>query len=494
MGESASGDSRTSGPLLGRNSGVAFVFRASLWVLALFAVVRIPWVQVNVLLPFSGLQGRIACTLAGTEPSSVFVGLSCTGADPMALVLGAILAFPVRWRRRILGCALGLGIILLLNLVRIGSLSMVADQGDVFSFLHIYLWPALLIAVAAGYVFIWMGSSLRSQEGTSIPPEERSSFPPQNTLQFLGVLCLFVLLFFLLAPWLMRSTVVLEIARWSTLVAAAFMKTLGVEVEVADNLLTTPHGAWLVTPACVVTPLLPVYLAAALFLPVSSGQKALASLAALPLFVFLGSARLLILAIPATIVGSYAIAIHAFYQVLTAAAIVIWTAYRLPAEQGSSSKSLLAIRALVTGTTAGVVVGVLGRVWLWPAAQRLESFHLGHTYTDVQGVVSLMPAFQFALFAAMWVALVRPFRDHRLALGVGILALLQGGEVILLGELAIHTGVELPIAAIRAMSIAVPLLLIWFTARPRIGRAVDSAAESVAVRQQASGESSSKSS
>ncbi len=221
MGETTFGAGHPSGRLLSQSAGLGFVFRAALWVLLLFAVVRIPWVQLNLLLPFAGIQGRIGCALAGTEPNSVFVGLSCTGADPMALILGAILAFPVPWRKRILGCAVGLGIILLLNTVRIGSLSVVVEQRDLFNLLHIYVWPALLIAVAAGYVFIWMGASVRSRAETSIALEERILFSRQKTWQFLGVMSFFVLVFFLLSPWLMRSVAVLEVARWATVAAAA---------------------------------------------------------------------------------------------------------------------------------------------------------------------------------------------------------------------------------------------------------------------------------
>lgn len=53
------------------------------------------------------------------------------------------------------------------NTARIGSLSLVAaGNGNLFGFLHIYLWPTVLIVVAAGYVFLWMSSAGASVSGS----------------------------------------------------------------------------------------------------------------------------------------------------------------------------------------------------------------------------------------------------------------------------------------------------------------------------------------
>ncbi|MDX1382529.1 MAG: hypothetical protein R3190_02740, partial [Thermoanaerobaculia bacterium] len=134
----------------------AFVLRVAVWVALFFGFLRIPWVEENLLLPFADYQGDIACSLAGTPRGSVIIDLSCTGSDAMALCLGAVFAFPATWRRRLLGGLGGLVLISVVNTIRIGSVSRVVGDRELFDLLHVYVWPAIIIAVAAGYVFLWM--------------------------------------------------------------------------------------------------------------------------------------------------------------------------------------------------------------------------------------------------------------------------------------------------------------------------------------------------
>ena len=366
--------------------------------------------------------------------------------------------------RRIQGAALGLGLILILNTVRIGTLSLVVDRRDFFNLLHVYVWPAVLIVAAAAYVFAWMGSSLRGSAPALVTPGAEAAFSKRQTLEFLGLTSVLVLAFFLSSPWLMTSAAVLEIARWATLTAAAVMTALGVSAEVAGNSLKTSSGMWVVTQACVATPLVPVYLAAVALLPISVPRRTMAALAALPLFILLGSARLLVLALPAALVGSHATAVHAFYQVLAAAVIVIWFALRSP------TRGTTALRALAAGTVSAYLVGRIGRAWLWPAAERLsESLHLGHAWVDAQRALALMPQFSAGLFVALWLAVRRPVRGSSLLKAFALLALCQVSALVIIGELAIHSGIALPIAGLRAASLALPLTVIWWTSSGRSG-------------------------
>jgi len=454
---------------LGDNPGIAFLLKAAFWVIVLFALVRIGWVQQHVLLPFAGFQGRVACALAGTSPDSVFVGLSCTGADPMALVVGAVLAFPVSWRQRLTGCALGLAVILILNTVRIGTLSLVVDRRELFQLLHVYVWPAVLIVAAAGYVFSWMGRSLRAPEGArtsrpaTLPFGELSTFSRKATLRFLGLTSLFVLVFYLGYRTWMSSAVVLEVARWATAIAGFVMALFGLPAQVTQNSLKTAHGVWIVTQSCVVTPLLPVYLAGALVLPATVGRRIVAALATLPLFLLLGSVRLLVLAVPAALVGSHVTAVHAFYQTLAAALVVAWLALRTRRGETPWTRTTACLQSLAAGIACALAVGMIGRAWLWPAAERLRATaHLGHAWIDGQGALALLPAFQLGLWVSLWFALQRSFRDRAFLHGLAVLAATQAVLLIGLGELAVHASVAVPVTVIRAISLVVPIgLALW---------------------------------
>ena len=94
--------------------------------------------------------------LFGTSALPVEVTLACSGADALALCLGAVLAYPVKWRTRLAGAGGGAALILGLNTLRIGTLGRVAASPAWFNTLHVYVWPAVLTLAIAGYVFGWM--------------------------------------------------------------------------------------------------------------------------------------------------------------------------------------------------------------------------------------------------------------------------------------------------------------------------------------------------
>ena len=101
---------------------------------------------------------------------------------------------------------------------------------------------------------------------------------------------------------------------------------MGVQATASGNVLMTDRGGFLVTQECIATPLIPVYLAAAIVCCRTATRRALALGAAAPLFVALGVARLLVVALPPALVSSPVFAIHAFYQLLLAAVVVVGAA------------------------------------------------------------------------------------------------------------------------------------------------------------------------
>ena len=87
------------------------------------------------------------------------------------------------------------------------------------------------------------------------------------------------------------------------------------------------HGAFIVTQECIFTPLIPLYLAAALAAPLGWRRRTAMLVATPAVFFALGVSRLLVLAVPAAVVGSYAVAIHAFSQNLVAVLLEIGRAH-----------------------------------------------------------------------------------------------------------------------------------------------------------------------
>ncbi len=130
-------------------------------------------------------RAALAAGLFGAPALPVEVTLACSGADALALCLGAVLAYPVRWRTRLAGAGGGAALILGLNTLRIGTLGRVAASPAWFNALHLYVWPAVLTLAIAGYVFAWMRLADRRQRcrrSTDEPrrPRERGRCSPRR--------------------------------------------------------------------------------------------------------------------------------------------------------------------------------------------------------------------------------------------------------------------------------------------------------------------------
>ena len=133
-----------------------FALTAGAWFIGLFGLMRLGWVERQILLPFAQLQERVADQLTGVQNDAVYVDASCSGGDAMALCLGAVLAFPATWSARLRGVGVGLLVIAAFNIVRIGNLSLLGDNLPLLALLHNYIWPGILIVVAVVYVYAWM--------------------------------------------------------------------------------------------------------------------------------------------------------------------------------------------------------------------------------------------------------------------------------------------------------------------------------------------------
>ena len=113
----------------------------------------------------------MADQLTGAPSDLVYADASCSGGDPMALCAGAILAFPAAWGARLRGAAVGLTAITALNVVRLGNLSLVAEDRALLDLLHVYVWPGILILAAAGFVYAWRAG--RGKPRTAAPAAGR---------------------------------------------------------------------------------------------------------------------------------------------------------------------------------------------------------------------------------------------------------------------------------------------------------------------------------
>lgn len=96
------------------------------------------------------------------DPSYVFhfiVVPECGAIEVMAIFLSAVLAFPTRARKKLLGLLLGLPLMYLVNIFRLSCLAIIGaldGGGEWFNFAHHYVWQAIYIVFVVGVWLAWV--------------------------------------------------------------------------------------------------------------------------------------------------------------------------------------------------------------------------------------------------------------------------------------------------------------------------------------------------
>jgi exosortase/archaeosortase family protein len=427
----------------------SYALRIIAWSLALFGLSRLSWVATHVVLPATQLQAAAGSRLIGPASVPVDVTLACSGADALALTVAALIAYPVPWRTRAAGVAGGVVLVLALNIIRIGTLGRTAASVW-FDTLHLYVWPSLLTLAIAGYVFTWM----RLADGGRAAPEsaelaETAMHPRrlQPSRRFVTLTCAFLLLYALAAPLYLESDAVLSLATAIAHTAAMILGVAGVTAHATSNELWTARGGFLVTQECVTTPLIPVYLAAVCAYVPTWRRGVAAALATLPIFFALGVARLLVVALP-DVVSAPLFFVHAFYQLLLGAVIVLVAARW---RHGSRSAGAYAL--------AGIIVGVTFVQLLGPVYTRVITSPLGAALADPQGAIAFLPSFQIGLYLALWVAAFVAARWRRVLVGLAALGVTQVIGLLALHAFANVSGLTAHVRDVRGWAVAAPLLI-----------------------------------
>ena|SRR5579863_10036914 len=89
---------------------------------------------------------------------SLQIAKTCDAMDVTILLASAIVAWPTRWRRRIAAALAGCALVFVTNVVRICSLYYVGVHAlSSFDFIHLELWPALILLIAVGFFWFYVG-------------------------------------------------------------------------------------------------------------------------------------------------------------------------------------------------------------------------------------------------------------------------------------------------------------------------------------------------
>jgi exosortase/archaeosortase family protein len=87
---------------------------------------------------------------------SLAIVKTCDAMEANLLFFAAVLAVPARWSRKAVAAVLGTALLVAVNVARICSLYFVGIYfPGAFEFIHIEVWPALLIIVATAEFAAW---------------------------------------------------------------------------------------------------------------------------------------------------------------------------------------------------------------------------------------------------------------------------------------------------------------------------------------------------
>lgn len=102
-----------------------------------------------------GIEGT---NLVSGDAFRVDVAPACSGAVPSMIYLAAVLAYPASGRAKLIGAAIGLGVIHGANLLRIVALFLIGlFANEYFHDTHVYIAQALVVALAVATWLFWAG-------------------------------------------------------------------------------------------------------------------------------------------------------------------------------------------------------------------------------------------------------------------------------------------------------------------------------------------------
>ena len=103
-----------------------------------------------------GFDIHIMGTIMGSGKFEVDVAPACSGAVPTSIYLAAVFAYPAGWKPKLIGAVIGIGVIHLVNLVRVSALFLIGlYYHQFFHDTHVYVAQALVVCVAVALWLYW---------------------------------------------------------------------------------------------------------------------------------------------------------------------------------------------------------------------------------------------------------------------------------------------------------------------------------------------------
>ena len=116
------------------------------------------------ILSFLGQNVRVMDSTISSPDFSVRVAPECSGIEPIALFVCAVLAFPAAFKRKVPGIIAGSLLLAAINFVRIISLFLIGVYfPSALNIMHLDVWQALFILLAVVFWILWLQWTKQTQ-------------------------------------------------------------------------------------------------------------------------------------------------------------------------------------------------------------------------------------------------------------------------------------------------------------------------------------------
>ena len=128
-----------------------------------------PYVEINAylsggILSLFGYQMTAGASSLSSPEFSLSIGKGCDGLEPTAFFVAAVLAFTAPLVLKLPALAIGVPLLVSVNLVRIVSLFLVGIYyPDLFHTMHVDVWQVLYILVGIAFFGLWLMWATRSR-------------------------------------------------------------------------------------------------------------------------------------------------------------------------------------------------------------------------------------------------------------------------------------------------------------------------------------------
>lgn len=120
---------------------------------------------INAIMPTESVRAEGHRLVSPSSSISVLNG--CEGIESMFLLLAAIIAFRSPLKQTLMGVALGVGLLYILNQLRIVSLYFAwRFDKELFSLVHGYVGPTIIVVIACAF-FVWWSTRTDVRQRTA---------------------------------------------------------------------------------------------------------------------------------------------------------------------------------------------------------------------------------------------------------------------------------------------------------------------------------------